>query len=168
MPRHSVARRLWARDRDPTWTERAIAFLRVVVIVWALALAPATAGEKAGEKYAAAIRDLKAWVGSEVAAKQIPALSLALVDDQAVVWCEGFGHADADKRTHAGPNTVYRIGSVSKPITALLLMLFVEQGKVDLDAPVADYLPDFRPTNKSGKKITLRQALSHRRPPRSE
>jgi len=38
-------------------------------------------------------------------------------------------------------------------------MLFVEQGKVDLDAPVTDYLADFQPMNKSGKKITLRQAL---------
>jgi CubicO group peptidase (beta-lactamase class C family)/D-alanyl-D-alanine dipeptidase len=120
------------------------------------------AGDKLAAKYAPAVRDLKAWVEKETAAKQIPALSLALVDDQTVVWCEGFGYADADKKTHAGPHTVFRIGSVSKPITALLLMLFVEQGKIDLDAPVSDYLPDFRPTSKSGKKITLRQALSHR------
>ncbi len=123
---------------------------------------PAPAGDPPADKYAAAIRDLKAFVAKEVAAKNIPALSLALVDDQKVVWAEGFGHADEAKRMNAGPQTVYRIGSVSKPITALLLMLFVEQGKIDLDAPITDYLPDFQPTNKSGKKITLRQALSHR------
>jgi D-alanyl-D-alanine dipeptidase/CubicO group peptidase (beta-lactamase class C family) len=46
-------------------------------------------------------------------------------------------------------------------VTALALMMLVEQGKIDLDAPVSDYLPEFKPTNSFGKKITLRQMLSH-------
>ena len=62
----------------------------------------------------------------------------------------------------ATPDTLYRVGSVSKPFTALLLMMFVEMGLIDLDAPIQDYLPEFQPVNKSGKKITLRQMLSHR------
>ena len=55
----------------------------------------------------------------------------------------------------ATADTVYRAGSVSKPITALLLMMLVEQGAIDLDAPVHKYLPDFQPKNKTGKQITL-------------
>src|SRR5262249_15309965 len=55
-----------------------------------------------------------------------------------------------------------RVGSVSKPFTALLLMIFVELGLIDLDAPVQKYLPEFHPINKTNKKITLRQMLSHR------
>lgn len=143
---------------------RASAWFRGASLVVAIFanIPKAPAGERIAAKYAAAIRDLKPWIEAEVATKQIPALSLVLVDDQTVVWCEGFGHTDADKKAHAGPHTIYRIGSVSKPITALLLMLFVEQGKIDLDAPVDTYLPDFGPKNISGKKITLRQALSHR------
>lgn len=128
-----------------------------------LAVAPMSVlGQEPGGKYAAAVGELRGWIEKEVALKDIPALSIAIVDDQETVWAAGFGHTDELKKTLAGPGTVYRIGSVSKPIAALLLMLYVEQGKIDLDAPVRDYLPDFRPKNPSGKKITLRQALSHR------
>jgi CubicO group peptidase (beta-lactamase class C family)/D-alanyl-D-alanine dipeptidase len=146
----------------PTGLRVIAAVLVVIVLVVIVLISPAPADDKVAEKYAPAIRQLKAWIEKEVSAKQIPALAVALVDDQTVVWAAGFGHADADKKTLAGPHTVFRIGSVSKPIAALLLMLFVEQGLIDLDAPVSDYLPDFQPTNKSGKKITLRQALCHR------
>src|ERR1019366_9429026 len=62
----------------------------------------------------------------------------------------------------ATADTLYRVGSVSKPFTALLLMIFVEMGLIDLDVPVQTYLPEFQPINKTGKKITLRQMLSHR------
>lgn len=113
-------------------------------------------------KYAPAIAELERWIGREVAAKKLPALSIALVDDQTVVWAHGFGWQDPRARTAATAGTVYRVGSVSKPFTAILLMMLVEMGLIDLDAPVQDYLPDFRPTNKTGKKITLRQMLAHR------
>ena len=62
----------------------------------------------------------------------------------------------------ATADTVYRVGSVSKLFTDIALMQLVERGKVDLDAPVTRYLPDFRPRNPFGKPITLRQLMSHR------
>ncbi len=126
------------------------------------AFAASVHGQPSGEKYAAAVAELRTWIAKEVAAKKIPALSLAVVDDQAVIWAEGFGHVDTGRMTAAGPRTPYRIGSVSKPITALLLMLYVEQGLIDLDAPITDYLPSFRPVNKTSKRITPRQLVSHR------
>ncbi|MSQ94526.1 MAG: serine hydrolase [Gemmataceae bacterium] len=102
------------------------------------------------------------WIERELKAKDIPSISIALVDDQRVVFAASVGHADSAKKTAATPDTLYRVGSVSKPFTALLLMIFVELGLIDLDAPVQKYLPDFNPTNKYDKKITLRQMLSHR------
>ena len=105
---------------------------------------------------------LMPWIEREVKAKNIPSLSIALVDDQRVVFVASVGYADPSAKTAATPDTLYRVGSVSKPFTALLLMIFVELGLIDLDAPIQDYLPDFNPINKSGKKITLRQTLSHR------
>jgi CubicO group peptidase (beta-lactamase class C family)/D-alanyl-D-alanine dipeptidase len=114
------------------------------------------------EKYREAIKALEPWIAEEVKLKKIPSLSLALVDDQTVVWAHSFGEANPAKHELATPETLYRVGSVSKPFTALLLMMFVEMGLIDLDAPIQDYLPEFQPINKSGKKITLRQMLSHR------
>jgi serine beta-lactamase-like protein LACTB len=111
--------------------------------------------------YAAAVKDLEAFIAAEVAEKQLPSLAIALVDDQQVVWAKGFGEADPDNKKEATPKTLYRVGSVSKPFTALLLMLLMEAGLVDLDVPVSQYLPEFKPKNPFSKKITLRQMLSH-------
>jgi serine beta-lactamase-like protein LACTB len=112
--------------------------------------------------YAEVARALEAWLEKEVPAKGIPCLSIALVDDQDIVWSRGFGYTDKERKTHAAGDTIYRVGSVSKPVTALALMMLVEQGILDLDAPVTDYLPEFKPHNPFDKKITLRQMLSHR------
>ncbi|HYT90422.1 MAG TPA: serine hydrolase [Gemmataceae bacterium] len=113
-------------------------------------------------KYTAAVATLEKWLAREVEAKHLPALSIALVEDQTIVWARGFGFQDAAKMRPATAETVYRVGSVSKPITALVLMMLVEMGLIDLDAPVTRYLPDFRPHNPFGKDITLRQILAHR------
>ena len=110
-----------------------------------------------------AVREsLLPWIEKEIKAKNIPSLSIAVVDDQRVVFTASVGYADPHRKLAATPDTGYRVGSVSKPFTALLLMIFVELGLIDLDVPVQTYLPDFQPINKSGKKITLRQMLSHR------
>ena len=79
----------------------------------------------------------------EVADKQLPALSIALIDDQTVVWAKGYGFADPEKKTAATADTVYRVGSVSKLFTDLAVMQLVERGALDLDAPVTKVLPDF-------------------------
>jgi serine beta-lactamase-like protein LACTB len=105
---------------------------------------------------------LEAFIAREVADKRLPALSVALVDDQKVVWARGFGFADPAAKTPATASTVYRVGSVSKLFTDVAVMQLVERGKLDLDAPVTKYLPDFRPGNPFGKEITLRELMAHR------
>jgi CubicO group peptidase (beta-lactamase class C family)/D-alanyl-D-alanine dipeptidase len=114
------------------------------------------------EKYAALVKGLEPWIAREVAAKKLPALSIALVEDQRIVWSHGFGFADPRFKTAATADTIYRVGSVSKPFTTLLLMMLVEMGLIDLDLPVERYLPEFRPKNPFKKAITLRQMVSHR------
>src|SRR5262245_57033392 len=88
------------------------------------------------KQYQSLIDALNDWLPKEIEDKGIPALSIAIVDDQTTVWSAGFGMQDARTKTAAGPRTVYRVGSVSKPVTALLLMMLVEAGLLDLDAPV--------------------------------
>ena len=115
------------------------------------------------EKYAAAAAELDAFIAEQVADKRLPALSIALVDDERIVWANGFGFPDAAKKTPATADTIYRVGSVSKLFTDLAVMQLVEQGMLDLDAPVTKYLPDFKPRLKPDHKpITLRQLMAHR------
>ncbi len=92
----------------------------------------------------------------------LPALSIALVDNQQVVWAEGFGMADAARKVPATADTIYRVGSVSKLFTDTAIMQLVEKGELDLDAPITRYLSDFHPSNPFGKPITLRELMAHR------
>jgi serine beta-lactamase-like protein LACTB len=72
-----------------------------------------------------------------------PGVSIAVGYDGIIVWSEGFGVADVAAQKPVTTNTQFRIGSVSKPLTAAGLMLLVEQGKIDLDADIHQYVPDF-------------------------
>src|SRR5207248_2609959 len=110
----------------------------------------------------AVARRLEALIEREVADKGLPALSVALVDDQSVVWARGFGFADPPAKKPATAETVYRVGSVSKLFTDLLVMQLVERGALDLDAPLTRFLPDFKPGNPHDKAITLRHLMAHR------
>lgn len=114
------------------------------------------------KKYAAAVQSLEAFIQHEMAAKELPALSIALVDDHKVVWSAGFGFANPSAKTPATAETVYRVGSVSKLFTDIAVMQLVEQGKIDLDAAVTNYLPEFKPKNPFSKAITMRQLMAHR------
>lgn len=85
----------------------------------------------------------RAFITNQMAQHSIPGCSIALVDGQNVVWAEGFGFADVESQTPVTTNTVLMIGSVSKFITALMAAQLADDGALDLDAPVADALPEF-------------------------
>ena len=78
--------------------------------------------------------------------------------DGKLVWSEGFGYADVARKIPVTAQTQFRIGSVSKPITAAAVALLYEQGKLDLDAPVQRYVPSFPD---KGIPITTRQLAGH-------
>ena len=135
------------------------------ILALALLVPPAFAQPSvpAAEPYQVAVAALEELLKHEVDDKKLPALSIALVDDQTVVWAAGFGFQDRDRKVPATAETVYRVGSVSKLFTDVAVMQLVEKGELDLDAPVAKYLPDFKPVYKEGEKpITLRMLMSHR------
>src|SRR6266704_2168158 len=88
----------------------------------------------------------------------IPGVQVAVAIDGTLVWSEGFGYADAARRRPVTRATQFRIGSVSKPITAAAVALLYEQGKLDLDSPVQRYVPSFPD---KGFPITTRQLAGH-------
>ncbi len=97
-------------------------------------------------------------IANDVRARGTPGLAVAVAVDGRVVFAEGFGYADLEQRVPAWPTTKFRIGSISKPLTATALMQLVEQQKIDLDAPVQKYVPSFPD---KGAKITSRLLAGH-------
>lgn len=97
-------------------------------------------------------------IGDELLARGIPGMSVAVAVDGHLVYAEGFGSADLEERVPAWPTTKFRIGSISKTLTAAALMQLVEQGKIELDAPVQKYVPSFPD---KGVQITPRLLAGH-------
>jgi CubicO group peptidase (beta-lactamase class C family) len=95
---------------------------------------------------------------------QVPGLSLVLVRSDGVLWAEGFGEADRERQIPATPSTVYRAGSLAKPLTATAVMQLAEAGAIDIDQPLNAYLPAFSIRSRFdtvAQPITVRSVLSH-------
>jgi serine beta-lactamase-like protein LACTB len=110
-----------------------------------------------GATRAAAIEHARA-VAKDWIARGIPGFAVAVSIDGVIVYSEGFGYADLEQRVPAWATTKFRIGSVSKPLTSAGLMLLVEQGKLELDAPIQKYVPGFPD---KGAVITARMLAGH-------
>ena len=113
--------------------------------------------EDAGKAY------ITKLIAYEMKKSSTPGLSIALVDDQRIVWAQGFGFANLERKLPASAQTLYRVGSISKLFTDTAAMQLVEQGKLDIDRPLQTYLPNFaiRQRESNPSAVTLRQLMTH-------
>lgn len=93
----------------------------------------------------------------------VPGIAVAVSVDGETVWAEGIGYADIENRVPCGSHTVMRIGSISKPIAMMTVAKLWEEGKIDLDKPIQEYVPSFpkKTVNNKPVEITLRDLVSH-------
>ncbi|MDA8428700.1 MAG: serine hydrolase [Geobacteraceae bacterium] len=109
-------------------------------------------------------KEYVSWlIRKEMRKNDVTGLSIALVDDQKVVWAQGFGYADEANKIPATPDTIYRVGSISKLFTATAVMQLAEQGKMDIDKPLQTYLPEFSIKSRftDAGPITPRSIMTH-------
>lgn len=93
-----------------------------------------------------------------MAANSVPGIGAAVVLDGVPAWSAGYGMADLENFVPATAATLFRLGSISKPITATAVLQLAERGKLDLDAPVQKYCPAFP---EKEWPITTRELLGH-------
>uniref|UniRef100_A0A8C3N9J3 Beta-lactamase-related domain-containing protein n=1 Tax=Geospiza parvula TaxID=87175 RepID=A0A8C3N9J3_GEOPR len=93
----------------------------------------------------------------------IPGILVGVSVDGKEVWSEGLGYADVENRVLCKPETVMRVASISKCLTMMAVAKLWEEGKLDLDAPVQKYVPEFPEKVYEGEKVTIttRQLVSH-------
>ena len=70
---------------------------------------------------------------------KIPGFSAAIVQNQELVWTNGFGYADVEKKVATTPDTPYHLASLTKPFAATIIMQLAEKGVLSLDDPVSEY-----------------------------
>jgi len=136
--------------------------LRIILAIFALAVCLTSS---AGAARAAPARPdfaaIDAYIDGQMRALRIPGLALAIVEGDQIVHLKGFGVAGPDGRA-VTPQTPFQLASLGKPMTGVAIMQLVEAGKLDLDAPVQRYLPDFRVADAAASaQITVRQLLYH-------
>jgi CubicO group peptidase (beta-lactamase class C family) len=102
-----------------------------------------------------ALRILKEW--------NAPGVTIAVVEKNKVVYTGGFGFRDFEKKLPVTENTLFAIGSCTKAFTASMLGMLAKEGKLDLDKPVRNYLPELKFQNEyTNDHATLRDMMSHR------
>ncbi len=107
---------------------------------------------------AALVQRLDSIAGAPVKAGNVAGIAVAVVKGQDTLLLKGYGLADVENQVPVTPQTVFRIGSVTKQFTSAAVMQLVEEGKVSLDDDMAKYIPKY-PTR--GKRITVRHLLNH-------
>ena len=101
---------------------------------------------------------------AQVAADDVGGVSAAVARGSDVVWARAFGWADRDRRIPAGVGSIYRTGSISKTVTAVVMMRAVERGYIDLDQPLSEIFPAsarFPDATQGAPPPTVRQFASH-------
>jgi CubicO group peptidase (beta-lactamase class C family)/tetratricopeptide (TPR) repeat protein len=114
------------------------------------------AAEQLG-RYAEALSAFENFVSEQMVFDRVPGLTAGFIKDD-VTWVKGFGLADMENSTPAGPESSYRLASITKTITAIAILQLVEEGRIDLDNEIQAYVPYF-PRKKW--PITIRQLLGH-------
>lgn len=101
---------------------------------------------------------IEAAVSKYMSSTHVPGVSVAVVENGEYEWAAGFGFADLENNVPASEHTLFRLGSISKPLTATGAMELFERGKLDLDAPVQKYCPAFP---QKPQPITTREVMGH-------
>jgi CubicO group peptidase (beta-lactamase class C family) len=136
-------------------------------LLLALLALPATAGGQARQPTSAWDEALTRFAGElaqQVEEDEVGGIVAGVAVDGDLVWVRGFGWADRDRRIPMGTSAVSRIGSISKSVTAVVLMRLVDRGVVSLDDPVEHHLPEIRrlaDPRPGAAPVTLRQLASH-------
>ncbi len=101
---------------------------------------------------------------NEMRKKKVTGMSMAVVDENGILFTINLGYADKDKKIPVSADTLYKIGSISKLFTATAVMQLAEEGKLDIDEPLSAYIPEFSIKSRYGddELITLRTLMTHR------
>ena len=108
--------------------------------------------------------EYEAKAASFVKENRLPGAAVGIVHEDKLVWSKGIGFADVKKKRPADPKTLYRIASITKTFTATAVMQLRDEGKLALDDPLVNYLPELAAAKSTFAPIeglTIRRLLSH-------
>ena len=126
-------------------SKQIVSLCLVAVLFWATACAPTPSPSRlvASEDISDVIAKYREEIPQRMRQENVAGLAIAVVDDQHILWTEGFGYTDWDEKIPVTSSTLFSIQSMSKSFTATAVMFAVQDGLVDLDVPITTYRPNF-------------------------
>jgi CubicO group peptidase (beta-lactamase class C family) len=112
---------------------------------------------QAADPYAERLREFEEFVAAAMKRDQIPGMTVGFFKDD-YTWVKGFGYADLENKTPAHAESAYRLASITKSMTGEAIVQLAERGRVDLDAEIQTYVPDYP---KQKWPVTVRNLLTH-------
>lgn len=135
---------------------RLLATLLLLGVCSGTFVAPASASDGALALDKTTADRIDGIVRTEMARQRVAGASIAIGRNGNIVYARGYEYADIARKKLVDQETVFGIGSITKQFTAALVMLFVQDGKIALDVPVATYLPSIP----HAAEVTVRQLLN--------
>lgn len=119
--------------------------------------------QKNEKNYDEVLEILNIWLEAQKDYKKIPGLSVAIVQNQDLMWAAAYGKANIEESVNTQKNTIYSICSISKLFTSIAIMKLYEEGKLRLDDEIKDLLPSYNIKQQftNSSPITIRAILSH-------
>jgi serine beta-lactamase-like protein LACTB, mitochondrial len=161
-------------NRIETWLTLAVAGVGAIVLavagLWIYISATATplhpnaqdvssvTHSAPSSKWNAAVEQARQIARAHLVDQNLPGLSVAVGAGGDIVWAEGFGWTDIEKKSPVEPGTRFRIGTASTPLTSAAAGLLLEQGRLNLDEPIQKHVPEFP---EKQWPVTLRQVMGH-------
>ncbi len=109
------------------------------------------------------IEQLRDFINQSLTLWKVPGVAVGIVRGEEILLCEGFGLRDQEDQQPVTPNTLFAIGSCTKAFTTFDLGLLVDEGKLDWDQPLRDFLPAFQLHDPvASERLTPRDMVSHR------
>jgi len=139
----------------------------IILVLFFASLCTAFTQNSLESDWANVADEIRPLIAKAMEENKVTGMSIALVDGDRLVWAEGFGFADTAAGTRATADTMFEIGSISKTFTGLMVMKLAEEGKLDIDKPLTDYLPEFKLGPPAGDfpradtPITIRSMMTH-------
>jgi CubicO group peptidase (beta-lactamase class C family) len=155
---------------------RHLARTGAIALLALLALTACATAPRAARDLAATKTGLDGYLAAQVAPQRIPGLVAMIVDSRQTLYVGAFGSQDIAAGRPMRADSIFRIASMTKPVTSTLAMMLVEEGRLGLDDPVSKYLPEFasRPvmatfdpvdrsytTRPPARAMTIRHLLTH-------
>lgn len=119
---------------------------------------PSAAQSAPSTRWVEAAEQGRQVVRASLLEQNLPGVSVAVGAGGEIVWAEGFGWADIEKQTRVAPDTRFRIGTLSIPLTSAAAGLLVEKGRLTLDDAIQKHVPEFP---EKPWPVTLRQVMAH-------